>query len=398
MAVTTVVKTIGTSSRNFSTLQAWEDAAPANLTTAENSAAGTFTGGAFTQGETLNFVGSGAAGKYLDSDGSTYIVYGLVSGDPAAGDVVTGATSGATCTLSSSTPTGVGVIWQGDCYNDSEFTAGLTLSGSTSSGTAYKFLTAATGQSFQDQSRTTALNYYSQTQGVAVSKTGSYLTTITSAESNVRVSRLQVKSASIHSQSFAATTSAGLLKDCLLTGIPTDAAIAICAHDAGGTCVNVVAYHTGSVGQAFRPRATVTYIGGAAIRATNSSPGGRAFDIGPYGGSSTLTSFAVFGFSQLDDGTHHFAAGSKNNATDLASGLPGSNNQHSVTFNATTPFTQANTTSTDLRAIGGTSLINNGFLDSTNAPNDISGTARSATPTIGHWEVVAAGGRKFYLT
>jgi hypothetical protein len=36
-------------------------------------------------------------------------------------------------------------------------------------------------------------------------------------------------------------------------------------------------------------------------------------------------------------------------------------------------------------------LAANGFLDGTNAPNDISKTARANPPTIGAWELIAAG-------
>ena len=67
---TTVVKSIGTTGRDYSTLQAWEDACPANL----------------------------------------------VSDDK---------------------------IWKGECYNDSEFTSGLHVSGITTDSTRYVWLTAA---------------------------------------------------------------------------------------------------------------------------------------------------------------------------------------------------------------------------------------------------------------
>jgi hypothetical protein len=42
-------------------------------------------------------------------------------------------------------------------------------------------------------------------------------------------------------------------------------------------------------------------------------------------------------------------------------------------------------------AVAATVLADAGYRDSTNAPNDISGTARDATPTIGAWELAAAG-------
>ena len=88
MASTTVVKTIGTTG-TFSTPQLWEDGKPADLTTAERSAAGTFAVVSFIQGEALTFVGSGATGKFLDTDSTgpgtgSYITYGITAGNPAA--------------------------------------------------------------------------------------------------------------------------------------------------------------------------------------------------------------------------------------------------------------------------------------------------------------------------
>src|SRR3990167_4881646 len=175
----TVVKTIGTTGV-FSTLQLWEDGAPANLTTSEKSAAGTFLVAAFTQGETLSFVGSGATGKFLDTDSTgagngTYIIYGITGGNPAASDVVTGATSGATCVISSSTPLETGVIWEGQCQNE-EFVSAttlLTIAGSTSNSTSYKHITTIEGASFRNNANklTNALRYNSS-NGCGIRCTG----------------------------------------------------------------------------------------------------------------------------------------------------------------------------------------------------------------------------------
>ena len=167
MTIATVVKTIGSTGK-FSTVQLWEDGAPANLTTAEKSSAGTFLVAAFTQGESLTFVGSGATGKFLDTDSTgagngTYITYGITSGNPAASDVVTGGTSGATCVLSSGTPIDTGVIWQGECQNQEFVVAGIvvTVSGSTTSSSAHKELKTVAGASFRDNAnaQTNPLRY-----------------------------------------------------------------------------------------------------------------------------------------------------------------------------------------------------------------------------------------------
>lgn len=118
--VTVVTKTIGTASRDYSTLQAWEDAAPANLVTADQ-------------------------------------------------------------------------VWRGECYADAEFSAALTVSGSTVDATRYKELTVAAGQSFADHANkmTNALRY-NASNGAGLRSTTAWGTALTASESYFRISRLQI--------------------------------------------------------------------------------------------------------------------------------------------------------------------------------------------------------------
>lgn len=122
--VTVVTKSIGTAGgRDYSTMQAWEDAAPANLVTADQ-------------------------------------------------------------------------IWRGECYNDSLFTAPLTISGSTADATRYKELTVAAGHSFVDHvDRLTDALRWDQSKGVAI-QTGDWQWPVLVDEGHARVSRLQVRSTS----------------------------------------------------------------------------------------------------------------------------------------------------------------------------------------------------------
>ncbi len=211
MTAVTVVKTIG-SSGTFSTLQLWEDGAPVDLTASEKSAATTFLVAAFQQGESLNFVGSGATGKLLDTDSTgagtgTYITYGITAGNPAANDVVTGVTSTATCVLTSGTPTNVGVIWQGQCQNQEFSGTGtqISISGSTSSATAYKKLTTVAGASFRDNAnaQTNALAY-NASNGCGVKNTGSINAPISVTESYCSISNLQVANTFTNGVGFSA--------------------------------------------------------------------------------------------------------------------------------------------------------------------------------------------------
>lgn len=117
---TVVTRTIGTASRDYSTLQSWEDAAPSNLVTSDQ-------------------------------------------------------------------------VWRGECYADTEFTAALTVSGSTVDSTRYKELTVAAGESFADHADklTNALRY-NASNGAALRSTTAWGTAFTVSENYFRMSRLQV--------------------------------------------------------------------------------------------------------------------------------------------------------------------------------------------------------------
>lgn len=202
MAAFTIVKKIG-SGQVFTTLQGWEDGAPVNYTTAEQSAAGSFAVAAFTQGETLSFVGSGAAGKFLGTDSTgvgngTYVQYGITSGNPASGDVVTGATSGATCTLSSSTPQFTGCVWEGQINAASDVFSGsatmLTIAGGTVSSSAFARLTTASGAAFRDVAgiATRALKFNSSS-GCAITSSVAFAYVVLVSQDFTELSKLQIE-------------------------------------------------------------------------------------------------------------------------------------------------------------------------------------------------------------
>lgn len=319
---TTITKTIGTTGRNYSTLQAWEDAAPANLVTADE-------------------------------------------------------------------------IWRGEAYNDSQFTAGVILSGSTTDATRYKELTVASGQSFQDSAnvRTNALTY-NQSNGVGIYITSGYEYGISIVEDASRASRFQIKSTNTTNIPLRIAVADhgsgldGILKDMIVVAnVGTNGAL--WADNVGGIFINIVALLTGSTGSGLSFGGYQQAINCTLVRSTANSAAGIAFNIGTYATGSIIKNCAAFNFSTVDGGTYHASASSGYNATNLASGLPGSNNQHSVTFSATTPFTQAGSSGTDLRPIAATALAGNGSKDTTNAPSDITSTARATACTIGVWELVS---------
>lgn len=319
---TTVTSSIGTTGRTYSTLQAWEDAAPANL----------------------------------------------VSEDK---------------------------IWRGEMYNDSEFAPAadpaLFVGGSTADATRYKELTVAAGQSFVDHDWSNDNLTYDQSAGVGLKLNNTDQDGIFEEEGHFHLSRLQILMNTTDNGRSLNHSGGGLekVKDVLI--VHKGNLEPIRTSNGGCEYVNVLVILDSAAadgvlvptGGSPRPKFT----GCTIIRASNRTPTATGFGEVAAGDGFQLVSCGIFGFSNVTSGGFD-GTNSVNNATDLASGLPGSSNQHSVTYNATTPFVQASSAGTlDFRAITGTSLINNGSRDATNAPNDIRGQSRDSTPTIGHWEV-----------
>lgn len=323
MAVITA--TIGTTGRDYSTVQLWEDALPANLVT----------------------------------DGNARV---------------------------------------GAVYNDGGAALGsVSISAHTTNSTNYVHLTAASGQSFMDNAsvRTTALAFSSATYAALRSTSGYvFCVDLTGAVDYFTCDRLMIETTAGSSAPFSSTSGCNhnLWKDLICSSGNTSANVG----EIWGTSTrltNIVYYQNAGSGTPIEFRDTPILHGCTFVRTTNNGTTGDGPRARGYA-FPTLISCAVFGYTNpvAAAGSGGWDAASSNNASQAASGLPGSSNQHSVTFSATTPFTQASNSSSDFRAIASTSLAANGLLDGTNAPNDISGTARAASPTIGAWEIVSGGG------
>jgi hypothetical protein len=324
-AATTVVKSIGTTGRDYSTLQAWEDDCPASLTAVDQ-------------------------------------------------------------------------IWQGECYNDSEFTAAVTISGVTVDATRYVVLKCAAGQSFQDHAdvRTNPLRY-DQSKGVGIKCTTSYATIVYANQAYTRVLGLQIDDGGAgNGVGLRLNTTGCIGKDCLLSKIGANATPLLYLNG-GGMAVNCVVTPGGGLAVFMNDSGCKT-LGCTLVTPSDITPNGTngyAFQ-GNYHSNSVVQSCAIFNFTGVASGGGSFdTTNSKYNATNLASGLPGTTgNQHSVSWSQTTPFVDADKDSLDLRAIAATALEAGGFLDSTNAPNDISKTARAASPTIGAWELATSAAKR----
>lgn len=319
----TITSTIGTASRNYSTLQAWADTIPADVVASGNS--------------------------YL-----------------------------------------------GNAYNDSEFTGSypsvLDFGAHTCDATHTITLTAAPGQSFQDHPtvRTNPLNY-DQTKGVAVRNTGSYTVVINSANSGataassyVIITRLQVKSLTANgaalSNGGAGEYFGNLVKDCIVVGNIN------WSMGDNINVMNILPYVSGYGIASGGVSVVSKCIGCTTVTLFGTSPGTTGF----YGKNYLVTSLyscAAFNFTNPSQavGSGSFST-SSNNGTEKSTGFPGTANVYNIPFSSSTPFVDG---TSDFRPIAGTPLSNAGFLHAL-APNDITGTPRSATPTIGCWELASA--------
>lgn len=402
MASVTITKTIG-STGNFSTPQLWEDGAPADLTTAEKSAATTFLTAAFIQGEALTFVGSGATGKLVDTDSTgagtgTYITYGVISGNPAALDVVTGGTSGATCVLSSSTPTNVGVIWQGKVQNQEFAGAGtqLTLSGSSTQSDAYKELTTVAGASFRDHpnAQTSPLRYNASVGAGLRSTDGSLCASV--GEVFSRVSNLQFSSIGTDGRAFSGTASTGLYENIICegayTGTTTSFGVAafLFAFAATITIRNSIFIQRASAADHIVGLGSVTAIP-SFFNCTFVAPDDLA--VAPtsifLGGGGTTYTFQNCGLF-AGDSTKAIKAGIGTYVfTTCYSDISGTTGVTQTTYS--NEFKNVTNLDHDFRLKSGAAQIDTGTTDATNAANDIVGTARPSGSAydVGAWEYVA---------
>lgn len=311
---TTTVKSIGTSSRDYSTVATWEAACPANLTTS-------------------------------------------ISG---------------------------GEIWQGEMYNDSQFTEeNTTIFGMTVDATGYVVLKTASGQSAFD----TASNplQYDQSKGVGWLGVTGYSNHITNSVDYTQMEGIQFKRTTSGSGVVAFNQGAfsnQRIRRCLADNVRSHSSFVM----SSGKVINTVVINR----HATTARGITFSYGGGGINCTCVVPtsvtaNGTAYTKGSGAGSETIDNCASFGFTNAVSASFD---GGDYNCTDAASGMPGANSQHSLTY-----ADQFVSTTADWKLKTGSNLIGGGNTDATNAPNDIFGTARGSGTAgdCGAHEFVASG-------
>lgn len=319
---TTVTKSIGSGGgRDYTTLQSWEDAAPANLVTSDQ-------------------------------------------------------------------------IWRGECYNDSEFFSSgqlLNISGSTTDSTRYKELTAAAGQSFQDNAsvQTNAL-VYNQANGVGLRSSVGYNLGVAITENYTRTSRLQIKSASTTTEAFFVAATGSIHKDHIIESHTSGTAR---LTDAGqdSTYVNIVYLDIrGGTGHIVDVFISGTFINCTLATASDKTASTNGFRL-QYNVSTTIKNCGVFGATNVASTTSGVTA--SNNYTDVSSPPSGwTNTAYSTSSGA--KFQGILAASLDLRIQSGSSLLDVGSTESSYTTTDIAGTSRpqGSAWDVGVWEYVSGGG------
>lgn len=262
----------------------------------------------------------------------------------------------------------------GECLDQGTFTGALEISGQTTDATRNIILRCASGASFKDKSgvRTTALRY-NTSNGVAIETSG---IAVTCGVQYTRFEGLQVKrTAYSGTLGFSITMANGDVNQCILHGHQ------VLNMNNTTTKIRNTLFEVPS-GSNNGPMGQCPLYGCTIVSVGNNGTNGF---VSSYN-AMVAKNCAVFGFANFANGTP--AAGSDYNATDLSSAVTGTHNVTSLTFSD-----QFESITNDFRAKSTGSLDLNGTPDSTNTPDDITGLTRHAsTPTIGCWEVEAAGG------
>lgn len=291
----------------------------------------------------------------------------------------------AACPSNLTTSISGGEIWKGECYNDGgvAFSEHVTIAGITADATGYLHLTTAAGESLFDNSANAL--FYDAANYVAVSSPDRYGPAVSVQINYTRIEKLQATSAdNAYSYGtfkvFDGSPTNVLFKN-LLGKVSSGINISTSGGGAGCKYVNLIAI-CGTTATGFNSFYSASLLNCTAVVPTGTTANGTGYN----GGSATLNNCAAFGFTNATGGSP--SAGNYN-ATDAASGMPGANSQHSLTY-----ADQFVSTTVDFKLKSGANLIAGGNTNATDGPNDIFETVRGSGTAgdVGVHEFVAGGG------
>jgi hypothetical protein len=280
----------------------------------------------------------------------------------------------------------------GECYNDGEFSGtGVlgTFTGFTASATNYYHLTTAAGQSFRDHAaKLTNPLRYDQSKGVGFNRTNTGDDVLHFAVDFFRLSNVQITGTA---SGNAVTTAFGIgstatfdINNCI---IERAASVRVCdlRGNDGKMRNSVVVNRNAAAGDGIRLINGVNVINCTIVRPSDLMAAGVGIDT--VYGAAIVKNTAVFGYTNDTDGGVTTSTTNATNDTTPSSGFAGS-----LTY--ASQFENTLDATRDFRTKAGGGLLDAGTTDSTNAPNDIVGTARpqGSAYDIGCWELGAAGG------
>ncbi len=331
----TVTKTIGSAGgRDYSTLQAWEDALPANLVTDGNSQVGQcFNDSEFVSGGSTTILTIG--GETTDSTHTITLTTGSGQSFRDNASVQSNA-------LRYNQSNGVGI-------SISAYGAGIKNS-------AVGYVTV---DGLQIKAGATTYDHCLLLGGVS------------------NVGQNCIIQAGGSSQGLTLDGINSIARNCLVSSTSGSAVPGI---NFGNSGLLTIANCT-----VVRPSDAAQFGNGGGIRNTGNYA---------YSGVNNVVNTAIFGFGSFTDNASHFGTANNNNCTDLGSvAVTGTGNLVSKTY--ANQFQNTTTASADFRAKSGADLIDAGATDTTDIPAavDIAKTSRPSGSAwdIGAWELVTAG-------
>jgi hypothetical protein len=263
-------------------------------------------------------------------------------------------------------------------------------------------LETESGASFKDQDvRNRALRF--QTDSARLTSTGNYFEAL--RVGSVTIGHLIVRNIQFQKASgsyvgaidiHGVTTTAMQFKDCIVESHSTNWAV-IASALASGTLrfdnVVMINRSTGGHGLDARGSGGTTHVNHCTIvRPSNITAAGTG--IRRQYGTTVVKNTLIAGFTtDIASGADSSSDYNATTFTDGGSGLPDptpDHNVYNINYNTSLVVQPSDSGGNhDFRTVSGSALEDTGLLDSTNAPNDISGTARSDPPEIGAWELDA---------
>jgi hypothetical protein len=291
-------------------------------------------------------------------------------------------------------------IWQGQLQNQTFSGSGalVTFTGITTDATRYIELTCVAGASFADNAnvQTNALRY-NTANGAAITGSGNYESNgpiIVNAQNNLRFTKLQIAATGTQGQAIqnggAFTPGTGVIVDrCILESVSTHADGTIINGGTGSLAKNCLIINRAASG--ISAIASVQgSTGNNYYNCTLASPravASAAF-AGNYG-SNTIKNCGFFNATAAKSGS---ASPTYTTCyTDIAS-PPSGCTTTAFSTSSGAQFQNITDGTHDFRIKTGSSLIDVGTTDSTNAPTDIAGTSRPSGSAydVGAWEYVSA--------